>query len=135
MKLLLSTLICFLIGAVAYLTASNIYYNSQNFKTYKARCDEGKASGCTLLGLMYEKGRFGVTQDFAQAAALYRKACDGGDAVGCLGLSSHYLGRNGGKYDEDQAIKLMEKACELNLAEACAGLYAVATSGRARRIE
>jgi TPR repeat protein len=39
---------------------------------------------------MYERGR-GVAKDRARAAALYKQACDGGDAKGCTNLKR--LGR------------------------------------------
>ena len=44
-------------------------------------CEGGDAMRCGNLGLLYFKG-LGVPQDYAKAAELYGKACDGGDAAG-----------------------------------------------------
>ncbi len=44
---------------------------------WKTECDNGNAESCLHLGLRYDLGQ-GVTQDYSQAADLYRKACDGG---------------------------------------------------------
>ena len=43
---------------------------------------ELQAVSCGYLGFRYEYGN-GVAPDMAKAAALYRKACDGGDRVSC----------------------------------------------------
>ncbi len=45
-------------------------------------CDRGEADGCTNLGVLYEDGK-GVPQDQAQAAAYYRRGCEGGSTQGC----------------------------------------------------
>ncbi len=48
-------------------------------------CDAGKASDCAGLASMYAEGK-GVAKDLARAAALYEKACDGGDTASCFFL-------------------------------------------------
>jgi hypothetical protein len=45
-------------------------------------CELGVARGCGLLGLHYKRG-LGVPVDAAQAAALFQKACKGGDTEAC----------------------------------------------------
>jgi len=55
---------------------------SQEVKTYKAQCDQGRALACAVLGAMYDEGT-GVKKDVAQAVAFYRKACDGRSPMGC----------------------------------------------------
>jgi uncharacterized protein len=42
-------------------------------------------AGCGRLGLLYEKGE-GVTRDLTRAAALFKRACDGGVAEACQRL-------------------------------------------------
>jgi formylglycine-generating enzyme required for sulfatase activity len=48
-------------------------------------CDANDAQSCLLLGLQYELGKH-VAIDPKRAAALYKKACDGGDEGGCAGV-------------------------------------------------
>ena len=48
----------------------------------REKCDIGKINDCFSLAIAYENG-FGVEQDTAMAATLYRKACQGGLKVAC----------------------------------------------------
>ncbi|HEY0094053.1 MAG TPA: SEL1-like repeat protein, partial [Archangium sp.] len=43
--------------------------------------------GCYILGLLYAQGR-GVEKDERRAAALYEKACEGGEASACGALGA-----------------------------------------------
>ena len=43
--------------------------------------------GCMYTGIMYSSGA-GVSKDASQAAAFYRKACDGGNAEACEKLKT-----------------------------------------------
>jgi TPR repeat protein len=53
------------------------------FAWFEAACAGGNARGCTNLGILYRNGT-GVEADAAQAAALYRQGCDGGEPLGVL---------------------------------------------------
>jgi TPR repeat protein len=44
-------------------------------------CDGGNMNGCANLGTVYAQG-VGLTRDTAKAAALFHKACDGGEPLG-----------------------------------------------------
>lgn len=73
---------------------------------------------CFRLGARYDEG-YGVDEDLVQAAAFYRRACDGGSAAGCYGLASkHQLGE-GVERDQARADQLLRQACEGGLALAC----------------
>jgi len=45
-------------------------------------CDKGDLDECATLGMSYQWG-LGLPIDLARAAALYKKACDGGSKSGC----------------------------------------------------
>ncbi|MBX3184047.1 MAG: sel1 repeat family protein [Polyangiaceae bacterium] len=49
---------------------------------YAKGCKLEAYTACRLLGGMYQTGR-GVSQDNAQAKAMFKRACDGGDPDGC----------------------------------------------------
>jgi TPR repeat protein len=46
-------------------------------------CDRRWAPACNDLGYAYQHAEGGLTRDKPQALALYTKACDGGNALGC----------------------------------------------------
>jgi len=49
----------------------------------QVECDKGGLEDCVYLGLAYQWGNGGLPKDVAKAAALFKKACDGGDQSGC----------------------------------------------------
>lgn len=53
---------------------------------FEAGCDQGDPAACSLLGLMHERG-LSVKPDQARARALYTRACDAGNKLGCAHLS------------------------------------------------
>jgi TPR repeat protein len=56
-------------------------------------------SGCSQLGLMYEKGK-GVKQDDFKALKFYQKACDLNNGTGCFNLGLMYEEGKGVKQDD-----------------------------------
>jgi hypothetical protein len=56
------------------------------FAWFEAACAGGNARGCTNLGILYRNGT-GVEANAAQAAALYRQGCDGGELRGAAPIS------------------------------------------------
>jgi TPR repeat protein len=92
-KLTFATLLLFL--AVPLLNGQKETAAQKNAR-YQKGCDEGDAHSCDMLAIRYQFG-LGVTQDdaqaialYRQAAALYRKSCDGGGATGCTELGISY---------------------------------------------
>ena len=73
--------------------------------------------GCNNLGVLYETGA-GVEKDAVQAVFFYRKACDGGDMVGCEYLGMMYFSGQG-VLRMRAAAGLYRRACDGGNAEAC----------------
>jgi hypothetical protein len=96
---------------------------------YHRACDAGNASGCSNLGIMYQKGR-GVAQDFGQALALYQRACDSGTASGCTNLGLMYANGDGVAQDAGRAVALYQRACDAGSAVGCTYLGFMHKSGR-----
>ena len=61
----------------------------QEAERLRLSCDDGNATACNDLGLLYQNGE-GVTQDYTRAASLYEIACNGGYAKGCFNLGFTY---------------------------------------------
>jgi hypothetical protein len=70
---------------------------------------------------MYETG-LGADKDASQAVFFYRKACDGGDMVGCKYTGMMYSSGQGVKQDAVQATAFYRKACDGGNTDACAML-------------
>ena len=76
-----------------------------------ASCDDGRASSCVYLGVLYRHGKQGVPQDHEKALALQSKACSLGSRFGC-GYTGEmlYLGL-GAAENKTEGAKLMRTAC------------------------
>ena len=59
-------------------------------------------------------------KDRAKAAIVYRKACDGGEMLGCYNLGVSYENGHGVRKDAAKAKQLYGRGCDGGLAEACA---------------
>jgi TPR repeat protein len=81
-------------------------------------CNAGDARSCFDLGFRFSEGR-GVGKDEARAAALFTKACEGGEAQGCCNLGDLLWSRSAGK-DEAAAAAAFARGCALGLQIACA---------------
>ena len=64
----------------------------------------------------YSKG------DYQKVAELSKKACDSGEARGCLGLGFLYQNGQGVKQNYQKAAELFQKACDGGEARGCFGL-------------
>ena len=69
----------------------------------------------------YYKGE-GVKQDYAKAAELFQKACDGNGFQGCINLGNSYSKGEGVKQDYAKAVELYQKACDGKFAVGCSYL-------------
>jgi hypothetical protein len=56
--------------------------DAERAATFKRGCDSGGLDACVNLAIDYRMG-WGVSKDLSQAAALLKKACDGGNTNGC----------------------------------------------------
>ena len=52
-------------------------------------CEGGFATGCTLLGSMYEAGSSVTAKSVTRAAEFYKRGCDGGDQKACAWVSAN----------------------------------------------
>lgn len=96
----------------------------QNAEECKAQCDKGHAGSCGALGAMLATGR-GAERDAAKAAEVLKKACDGGDAPGCV-----RLGMLTADKDAAAAAKLFEKGCNDGEAAGCGQLGKAYLAGK-----
>jgi hypothetical protein len=62
------------------------FYNKklydQALSQWQSACEISDTRACNVLALMYSNGEY-VKQDNSVAKQYYKKACDGGDEVGC----------------------------------------------------
>ena len=96
---------------------------------YQTACNQGDLQGCFALGRLYAQGT-GVTEDYAQANALFARACDGGDMMGCNGLGALYAFGIGVPRDPDKAISLWQKACNGGVMKSCENVGHAYLSGQ-----
>ncbi len=79
------------------------------------KCDEYKdMNACITVGEKYAEN-----DDFKNSFKYLKKACDGGDMLGCAMQGYLYDKGVGVKQDNDQALKLYKKACDGKLGSAC----------------
>jgi TPR repeat protein len=81
-------------------------------------CEQGVIDSCTNLGQALEGGSR-VTADPVEAAALYRRACDGDGGVGCGKLGKLYYYGTGVQKDHVRSAELFQKSCDLGAAYGC----------------
>lgn len=86
----------------------------------KEACDQGSLEGCHELGLLHETGQLGVSQDYAQAVLLYKKACYGGIGSACTSLATLHEEGNGVAQDSAKAQSLYKRALG-HFQESCTG--------------
>ena len=75
----------------------------------------------------YKKG------DYQKAVQLLQKACDSGEARGCLGLGILYANGQGVRQDYQKVAQLYQKACDSREAVGCFGLGLLYQNGQGVR--
>ena len=76
------------------------------------------ANECFRIAGMYYVGQ-GVSQDYQKSALLYRKACDGGSALGCGLLGFQYYSGQGVVQDNVKAAEFNVIACGSGFSIGC----------------
>jgi len=84
-------------------------------------CGDMDPLGCFNLGVLYRDG-YGVEQNKAEAAQLFQRSCDRGNAFGCANLADLYAAGDGVTQDDKEANELYQRACEGGHEGACAYL-------------
>ena len=74
--------------------------------------------GCVQQAMVYETG-VGVTQNFSQAAQLYREACERRHGEACFRLAAMYERGAGVRRQPERATETRKRACDLGYADAC----------------
>ncbi len=87
------------------------------FTQFERACELDYLIGCSQTADMHRMLRF---PRYAEAATLYRKACDGDVAAACLSLAEQVAAGQGVTADAAEAASLRAKACRLGEAAACA---------------
>jgi TPR repeat protein len=85
-------------------------------------CKRSSADACLSLAIEKQYGGTGIAEDRAEAARLYRAACDGGRAQGCHSLGQMLAKGDGVPADRPRARELYLRACAGGFSDACAGM-------------
>lgn len=93
------------------------------------QCEKGNAQSCDTMGYMFSSGS-GVTRNDAEAAGLFKRACDGGFPNGCLNHGVMLENGLGVAKDEGAALGLYEKACGDGNALGCSAASTLLFYGR-----
>ena len=84
---------CVYVLAIARTTAQSSQVNTSDAARaadYNEKCSNGDMQGCANLAMSYRMG-WGVSEDPLRANALFKKACDGGNAFGCRSVVADSL--------------------------------------------
>lgn len=100
----------------------------EQFKTLQQKAEQGDAEAQFNLGVMYTNGS-GVWQDYAQAAAWFRKAADQGDAMAQIALGYACAKGQGVPQDDVQAAVWYRKAADQGYADAQNNLAVMYANG------
>ncbi|MSP26247.1 MAG: sel1 repeat family protein [Myxococcales bacterium] len=88
------------------------------FKEFTDQCDRRLMSGCSTLGVMYERG-LATRRDPLKAAQLYHEACIVQNVSGCANLARVYSRGIGVKTDAQRAVGLNDWSCQRGAPGAC----------------
>lgn len=95
-------------------------------------CADGNAKTCNDLGSDWAEGKNGVSgKDLVKAKALYERACELKDGLGCFNLGNAYRLGEGVPVDEKQAVAKFTQACDMDEPKACTELGIIYYEGKA----
>jgi len=119
-----SLAIALAVGAAAA-TASGCDPQAAEARTMRTACEGGDAAACNELGYRVRQGRH-VLADWRSAAALFGRACEGGEGEGCVRLAELHVhpsaGSRGVVPDSGAAVDLFERGCDLGAPVGCTEL-------------
>lgn len=79
-----------------------------------ADCQRGDQGACLWVGVSHEHGG-----DYAEARALYERACEASVADACADLGLLFQRGRGVERDVGRAFRLLQRACDLGSASGC----------------
>jgi len=82
-------------------------------------CNDGVTEDCVTLGGMYLDGGAVIRRDRERAVDLFRGACTGGSARGCMKLGDVYFKGVALPPDPVEAVALYRKACDAGANQGC----------------
>jgi TPR repeat protein len=82
-------------------------------------CSHGALRGCTVLGLMMEKGLGGFSVDLQSASRVYEHACSLGDSLGCVYFATAHMGEWFEGADPAIGRQIYERECLEGVTAAC----------------
>lgn len=85
-------------------------------------CLARKPSECTQMGYLFETGGEGLNPNASRAALFYRKACEGGHALGCSKLGYLHRTGSGVEPDDDLAVQFYRTGCDGKDSLGCSNL-------------
>lgn len=98
---------------------------------YRRGAEAGDPQGMYKLGVCYDSGEGGLTEDDAKAVELYQKAAEAGNARAMYNLAQAYVYHQGGlTKDESKAVEWYKKAAEAGNATAMYELGSYYFSGQ-----
>jgi len=110
-------------------TANATELSNASIETLTADCERRNWNACTESALRYANGR-GVLKDLSRGAALFQRACEGGDVRACNGWGYMFESGSGVTKDERRAAELYQTACEGGRALGCSRWGRLFDTGR-----
>lgn len=95
---------------------------------FRRSCESGDLRSCVDLGHILDNDENNANP--AAAASLFRRACDGDVAIGCVYLGEAHRSGRGVPLDNIQARSLFERACRTHEPRGCVGLGEMLLYGR-----
>ncbi len=111
-------------------------YEARNqWKQDEQACEAGEVRRCARMGTAIAKSTNGhkpspeELERLQRSLQLFKKACDGGDSIGCVNLAYMHEEGYATPKDPDQAVRLYQRACELKDVAGCVELAALCGFG------
>ena len=99
------------------------------------RCNAGEIAACTRGAELFFDGKNGHALDMATSFRLARRACDAGDALGCVFAGYHYQDGLGTDWDPARAVTTYETACKAGAGTGCYNLSTMYGSGQGVEVD
>jgi len=101
---------------------ASVYECADGVPECTAQCERGSAASCNRLGFLHANGLAGLSKDEVQGALLYKRACEGGVAVGCSNLGVLLAEKGAPERQLAQAADLFLRGCESGYPASCTNL-------------